>query len=145
LASFVACIGCVICVAEVAGSIHINSTVLPLFIFVFVFIFLIFIFSSFPLSSYHPIIRSSCHVWIFEYFIFYTLIPYFQKCSTHEQDAFRQQDVWWNRSGINRSSDILSWRSINRLWLAWCQLLTLLHVLHMLHVLQRLRVRFTST
>jgi hypothetical protein len=47
--------------AEVASSIHINSTVL--------FLFLILIFSSFILSSYHPI--------IFEYFIFH--ISYFQK------------------------------------------------------------------
>jgi hypothetical protein len=80
-------------VARVAGSIHINSTVLCFFLFSS---FHLFMFSSFPFSSYHICIFHICKFHICIFHISYLQVSYlhiFKNCSAHEQHAFRQEDV----------------------------------------------------
>jgi hypothetical protein len=112
--------------------------------------FLIFFFSSFILSSDPPIIISYLNI---SYFIFHILYSFsiFSRMQHASTICIPAGRCLIEQKCINQSSDILSWISIDKLWLAWCQLLPLwevlqlLHVLHVLHVLQRSRVWFTAT
>jgi hypothetical protein len=93
--------------AGIAGSIHINSIVISLF--------LIFSFSSFSLVLFHPII---CVDFIFAY-LHMCRFAYFQKRSAHEQYAFRQEDVPENRRGMKRAMHFLSGTSVGGVaWVA---------------------------
>jgi hypothetical protein len=97
-------VGSVRGVAEVAGSIHINSIVLFLFLFPFFRLGLVraIIFQYFNISSFiFHIPDSRFHI--------------FKKCSTHEQYEFHQEDVSWNRRNIKWARDALSGISVGML------------------------------
>jgi hypothetical protein len=92
-------------VAEIAGSIHINSTVL--------FLFLIFIFSSFlsPFSSYQICIF---HISTFAYFIFAYSHIFKNAAPMINMHSVRKMFHRTERD-IKRSNDFLSGISMGRL------------------------------